>query len=148
MDAHAIQNEQGKVNLIFQNYEIELSETISDLIKDRGYIDRVLVLGIRPEDIEIKRISDSLEDNRGMESKVAVAEMMGSDIFLYFNIGDNDIVARINANETIKAGDGIEVFFNINKIHLFDKETESSIAVENSDLNEVQDIGEIESNVW
>lgn len=147
MDAHAIQNEQGKVNLIFQNYEIELSETISDLIKDRGYIDRVLVLGIRPEDIEINRISDSLEDNRGIESKVDVAEMMGSDIFLYFNIGDNDIVARINANETIKAGDGIEVFFNINKIHLFDKETESSIAVENSDLNEVQDIGEIESNV-
>lgn len=135
------------VSLRFQDNEVRLSESQSKLVKHNNYIGRSMVLGIRPEDISIDRItSESLKDEE-LEAEVDVAEMMGSDIFLYIKIGDNDIIARTNSDMLVKSGDKIRVTFNIDKIHLFDKETEESIPIKSNLLNEVQNNVYIEEKV-
>ena len=139
IDVDVIETDESTVSLTFQGYKIELSKSQGRLVKDNNCIGKKLVLGIRPEDINVSMSSSKLLKNKEIEAKVDVTEMMGSDIFIYFRIGTEDIVARTNANKLIKSGDNIRVLFDVDKIHLFNKQTEEAIVIGNNDLNGVQD---------
>ena len=52
---------------------------------------------------------------------------MGAEIYLYVNIGGNQVTARVEPTSTAKPGDYIDVAFELEKIHIFDKETEMTI---------------------
>ena len=60
-------------------------------------------------------------------------KMTGGDIadnkktYLYLKVGDNSFTARVNPRSTAKVEDTIKIGVDLNKIHLFDKETEVSI---------------------
>ena len=56
-----------------------------------------------------------------------VTELMGAETYLYLSCENNDITARVEPTSTAKTGDTIEIAFNLQKMHLFDKETEKAI---------------------
>jgi multiple sugar transport system ATP-binding protein len=58
---------------------------------------------------------------------VDVTEMMGAETYLYLKIGEVPFTARVNQRSTAKTGETIKVAFDMNKLHLFDKETELAI---------------------
>ena len=58
---------------------------------------------------------------------VDVVEMMGAETHLYVTVEGVPIIARVNPRTTAKVGDTINLIFEGNRIHLFDKETEMSI---------------------
>jgi multiple sugar transport system ATP-binding protein len=84
------------------------------------YINKKVIMGIRPEDITISE--DGLYT---FESEVV--EPMGNEVFLYFNLSGNQFVSRSNIQKEIKAGERIKMQFNTNKLHFFDSETEKSL---------------------
>ena len=53
--------------------------------------------------------------------------MMGAETYLYLAINDTKSIARVNSRSTAKLGDTIKVAFDLNRIHLFDKDTELTI---------------------
>ena len=53
--------------------------------------------------------------------------MLGAETYLYLKVMDNNFTARVNPSSTVKAGDKIKIGVDVNKIHLFDKETEVAI---------------------
>jgi len=53
--------------------------------------------------------------------------MMGSETYLYLLIEGNSVTARVDSRSNIKHGDNVNLAFDMNRIHLFDKETEVAI---------------------
>jgi len=79
------------------------------------------VLGIRPEDVYT---ADPGED--GIETIVEVVEPVGSDNYLYLDIGP-EFIARVSADIKPTMGERIEITFDESKIRLFDQETGASL---------------------
>ena len=91
------------------------------------YIGKEVVLGVRPEDIYddeegLKKYADG-----AVEAKVEVTELMGAEIFLYLSCEGNAITARVDPTSKTQAGDEIKIALNMKNIHIFDKETETSL---------------------
>ncbi len=91
-----------------------------------AYVGKTVKFGIRPEDI-----SDDAEDiskyGNTLSAKVEVSELMGSEVYLYIDYSGNKMIARVDPHTTSHTGDTIKIAFNMNKLHLFDIETEKVI---------------------
>jgi multiple sugar transport system ATP-binding protein len=56
---------------------------------------------------------------------VDVTELMGNEIFLYLNIGEETrLTSRVSSRSTSRAGDTINISMDVSRIHIFDKDTE------------------------
>ena len=61
------------------------------------------------------------------ESTVRVYELLGAEVYLYFDLDEFPITARVDSRTTARPGDNIKFAFDLEKIHVFDKETETII---------------------
>ena len=60
-------------------------------------------------------------------SEVTGYELLGSEVLLYFTVAGANMTAKVSSDTTARYGDKIKVAFDVNKIHVFDKETELTI---------------------
>jgi multiple sugar transport system ATP-binding protein len=93
----------------------------------QDYVDKAVVLGIRPEDIHNPAFVAPGIHAAPVEAKVDVTELMGNEINLYLLAGQDTIVARVDPRTDFRMGDKVQVAFNMDKAHLFDPETEKAI---------------------
>ena len=115
------------VILTFGALSIKLPEAKAKLLLEKGYENKTVILGIRPEDIHDEEIF--IESNPGsvVDATVKVYELLGAEVYLYFTIDQFEVTARVNPRTTARPGDTIKVAFDLSKIHVFDKETEQVI---------------------
>jgi len=117
-----------KVVFATNDLEFAVPEGKAKILRDKGMIGKEVTLGIRPESIHDEPIFLESSPNSQFTAKIDVAENMGSEMYLYFSdIGNETITARINARSQIKAGSIIKLAFDMNKIHIFDKNTEEAV---------------------
>lgn len=117
----------GKVEkgrFVGDGINILLPEEKVELLKVNKFLNKELILGIRPENIfdnenDKIRLKDSL-----VKLKVDVAELLGADSNIYAKIGETDIVAKVKARTNIHIGDEIELGFDLELVHFFDPESE------------------------
>ena len=83
------------------------------------------MLGIRPEDISDS--ADALAKGANVESDVTGYELLGAEVLLYYTLAGANMTARVSADTPARYGDHIKLAFDVNKIHVFDKETELTI---------------------
>ena len=86
-------------------------------LKDGGYVGKTVVMGIRPDDVADKA-------DGSMSSTVKVYELLGAEVFLYFDVNGTQITARVDPGTKAKTGDPVKFDFNMEKTHFFDKDTE------------------------
>ena len=80
-----------------------------------------VVLGIRPEDVSLSRNS---KDDSEIRMKLEMVEPMGNETILTFTCGQNKITCRSYQGDIhYESGSVVKVYFNLNKIHLFDNRT-------------------------
>jgi multiple sugar transport system ATP-binding protein len=91
------------------------------------YIGKPVVFGIRPEDIHNPEFAAPGIIAQPVEARVDVTELMGNEINLYLNTGEHNYVARVDPRTQVKFGDQIQVVFNMDNMHVFDRETEQAI---------------------
>ena len=113
--------EQAEEKLLLKNEDItiEIPSKIGKLIKSRSQ-DNKIVLGIRPEDITI-------DHKKGEEAEVYVVEHMGMQVLVTVKLGNLQIKVLTAPPFAKEMGDKVKLHFNVNKIHLFDKNTEKSL---------------------
>jgi len=93
---------------------------------DGGYGGKAVTFGIRPEDVDDSEMF--IETAKCVfESTIKVYELLGSEVFLYFDLAEFPITARVDPRTTARPGDTVKFGFDIEKIHIFDKETEQVI---------------------
>lgn len=84
-----------------------------------AYIDRPVFFGIRPEHIALAGCGDSFNTVEGV---LTIVENMGNEKYLYFNVGANELIARVHDQEITTADIGKTMRFNLNTeaCHIFD----------------------------
>src|SRR3989344_3514106 len=93
-----------------------------------SYVGQTLTMGMRPEDIYDRVYAvNTVTRGRTATCTVEVVEPMGSEILLYLNTGKNTLVARVEPFSEAKVNQEIELVFNMEKIHLFDKQSQARI---------------------
>ncbi len=115
------------VLLMFGSNSIKVPEAKAKILEDGGYIDKIVTLGIRPEDIKDEEIIINSSPDSVLEATVKVYELLGAEVYLYFGVEQFEFTARVNPRTTARVGDTIKVAFDVSKIHIFDKETEAVI---------------------
>jgi len=107
--------------------DIEIPEGKANMLKEKGYDDKDLVFGIRPEDIHSEEAFLETWPNQIVESTVVVSELLGSTIQLYQKVDGTEFVAIVNARDYHTPGDKVRMGFDVNKAHFFDKDTTNAI---------------------
>ena len=114
-------------NLEIAGHSIPLPPAKSKKLIDGGYDGKVVTFGIRPEDIYDSEAFIASSPQSVFESTVRVYELLGAEVYLYFDLEEFPITARVDPRTTSRPGDSIKFAFDIDKIHVFDKETEQVI---------------------
>ena len=127
IDADVVEEADG-VKLEFGNDKIKVPEKKAKALVDGGYVGKKVVMGIRPEDIHDDEVMIASQPEAVVETQIKLYELLGAEVFLYFDIAGTDCTARVNPRTTAKIGDTVKFAFDLNKLHVFDKETEKVIA--------------------
>ncbi len=106
---------------------VPLPPAKSKKLIDGGYVGKEVSVGIRPEDVKDDELFISASPNSVFETEVKVYELLGAEVYLYLDIAGNSVTARVPSRTTARVGDKIKVAFDVEKIHVFDKETEQVI---------------------
>lgn len=91
------------------------------------YVNQTVILGIRPEDLHVEQMIFDTYPDSIFEITVDLIEMTGSEMNLYFNYENKDMIVRTSSRFGFKNGQKEKVAIDKNKIHLFDKTTQKSI---------------------
>lgn len=92
-------------------------------------ISREIVFGVRPEDIHHPQYKPPGVREQLVEATVDVTELMGNEIFVYLMTNDEQsFIARVDPRADLRPGDKIQMAFNAEKVHIFDRATEKNIA--------------------
>ena len=114
-------------------YYLELNDHRLDVPEDKAreelkkYTGHTVKLGIRPENIYDDDAFLAANPGSVIDAEVEVSEQMGSEVYLYLKYGEASLTARVAPTTLSRHGDKIKVGLNMNKMHLFDVETEEAI---------------------
>ena len=115
------------VLLMFGSHSIKVPDSKAERLIALDAIDKEVVLGIRPEDIHDEQLFIESSPESVIDARINIYEMLGAEVYLYFTIDQFDITARVNARTTARPGDKVKFAIDVEKIHVFDKETEQII---------------------
>ena len=60
-------------------------------------------------------------------STIKVYELLGAEVYLYFDLDEFPMTARVDSRTTARPGDTVKLAMDLDKVHIFDKETECVI---------------------
>ncbi len=111
----------GGLYLTHEAFRIEVPGRMRNEVGQ--YAGREVILGVRPENIDV------IVDTSGPAAniKVDVVEPLGNENVLYLLAGDQQFVARVAPECRVSPGQSVAVAFDLDKVHVFDKETEKTV---------------------
>jgi multiple sugar transport system ATP-binding protein len=86
---------------------------------------RELLLGVRPEHIDIA--SNGTAGGR-IDSTADVVEYLGNEELIHANVAGFDLVALLSSDHRVRPGDALTLTVEAEKLHLFDPESQESLA--------------------
>jgi multiple sugar transport system ATP-binding protein len=108
-------------------FTVALSGEWAQLLQ--GYGGRAVIMGVRPEDIEIAPDGSIPLGGGGVRVKLDVVEPLGSEAFLSARAGAKEVTARVPPRGLPAAGSEVELVFNRERLHFFDAETGGALRV-------------------
>ena len=100
----------------------------ADRPRAREFFGKAMLLGIRPEDIELAELSKTGNAAARFPAIVDIVEPMGPETNLYLQTGAHTVVCRSQrALDHRESGHRLQFALNVTKAHLFDPSTTSRI---------------------
>ena len=110
-----------------RKFYVELPSAKADTDALKYYVDKEVILGIRPENIHDEEMFLSAAKTGIIEATVDVTEMLGAETYLYLTCEGMPLTARVSPRCTARPQDTIRLALDPNKIHLFDPGDEHSL---------------------
>ena len=122
-------DEDGIFNTQENDCKVRIPDSKLDVIKSKGFINKPVVLGIRPENIyddadNLVKFSDAALDIR-----VDVSELLGASTNIYTIIGGANVCAVVPPRADLKIDSKIRLAMDLSKCHIFNPETENNISL-------------------
>ena len=93
------------------------------------YDGKVVELGVRPEDVhELGAPAEGKRLSEPFDAKVDIYELLGSVVMLHCDSDGSSISASVSPETTARTGSKVQLAFDLDKVHLFDKDSEQAIA--------------------
>ena len=117
----------GRFAIEAESFRVLIPESKNSKDWDK-YVGKQITFGVRPEDIFDKAIPmvPATEENT-IKALVDVIEPMGAIVTAYLTTGTHSLVATIDAETKMKELQELEVVFDMDKTHVFDKDSEAAI---------------------
>lgn len=90
------------------------------------YVGRKVIFGIRPEDFHDNLTQQAVE-GRSIAANVEVVEPMGSEIYLYLDVGGQSVTARIDSQREPEVNTTHVLDVDVSRAQYFDPATEKAI---------------------
>ena len=108
-------------------HKIKIPTNKFKMLEDQHYIEKDIILGIRPEDIHDENVVANTYPDAKLKLVVEVSELLGAETLIHVTISGQPIVAKVNARVDVHMRDEIELTFDMNKCHFFDPNTDLRI---------------------
>ncbi|HHH41264.1 MAG TPA: ABC transporter ATP-binding protein [Chloroflexi bacterium] len=115
----------GKVAVDCQDFILDIPDDKAAVY--RPHLGKEVVFGIRPEDTHDPQYAPPGINKAIVEAKVDVTELMGNEIIVYLMTTHDQFMGRFDPRTSARVGNTIPVAFNMDRIHIFDKQTELAI---------------------
>jgi multiple sugar transport system ATP-binding protein len=151
-----IESRDGRLFASFGSFRLAIDDSVLGIRPAlRSYVDRKVILGIRPEDMEDAGLITGAPEDRRIGTTVELREDMGSEVFVHFPIDSPPVltddtkelaedrglnveelesvtdrttfVARFSANTAAQIDDRIQVLVDTRTLYFFDPDTGASI---------------------
>ena len=110
----------GGGTLVGEELTYDVSAELADLAGGEGEF----TLSIRPENL---RIDETAAASKSFEATVDVVEIIGSDNFIYLEVGGRECRVRSSSDVEPAEGETVTVTFSEGDLHLFDRTTGEAI---------------------
>jgi len=111
----------------FQNGPFRLRIANNSLEKITPYENKEIIFGIRSENIYDKLFATEASPDNTVRATCEMIEPMGAEAFLYLRAGANTFIARVAGHVGPGINQDLDLVFDMNKAHFFDKTTEKTI---------------------
>lgn len=120
--------EDGRTQIrLADGTRVGVSEAKARGLKEQGYHNKEVYVGIRPEHLHDAAVEPLTKDYSVFRGRIELAELMGAEIYLHFELCGKQITARVDSKSGKKSGEDVELHFHWDKVHVFDVETEKAI---------------------
>lgn len=96
----------------------------------RSHVGKEVIFGVRPEDIHDMHFLPPGITPAQIEASVEVVEQMGHEMILYLEEGGKNFIARTDPRTQAAVGHRLAITMNLDNMHIFDRQTEQSLAYE------------------
>ena len=113
------------VYFVYEGNELKMPREKGNAPELADYIGKEVVAGLRPECIYDDEVGMAKCEDSIVEAYVDVSELMGAEINLYLNVGEEGkLTARVSSRSSTRAGATVKVGIETARMHIFDKDTE------------------------
>ncbi|MDD7267010.1 MAG: sn-glycerol-3-phosphate ABC transporter ATP-binding protein UgpC [Lachnospiraceae bacterium] len=122
-----VKEEGEQLVLVSQSLKLPVPPAKAEKLREGGYIGKTVVMGIRPEDVYDSQLAVNVLTQSQFDAQIKVRELLGAEVFLYFDLDGRNFTVRVDSRTNIQNGDTATFAIELEKMHLFDKESEVTI---------------------
>lgn len=117
--------EEGKMIVDTGDFRVEVPEEKQAPYKE--IVGKEVVFGMRPEHIHVPQYAPPGIIAAPIEVTIEVVELLGHELNLFATSGKNSLVATVDTRLEANVGNKIGLVMDMNRMHIFDKNTEMAI---------------------
>ena len=122
-----VQKDGDNLVAVFNDNKIDIPAEKAQLLRDKGYVGKEVIFGIRPENLSDKKELIEANPHSVVHGNVEVIELMGAESYIYTKCGDSNMNIRVEGTTGLKIGQQAKIYLDVNKLHVFDKDSELKI---------------------
>ena len=124
-----LKEKEGKVFFAASCFAWQLNNELGEKARALGYVGKEVVFGIRPENIHSSTgLSKQGNAQNTFQACIEVKENTGAEVYLYCSgICEKMLTIRVKDAANAQRGDTATFMIDMDKAHIFDKETECNI---------------------
>jgi multiple sugar transport system ATP-binding protein len=116
----------GSVVVDVGPFQLPLPAQKAELLS--SHVGKPIYFGIRPEDIhDANYVPRGVDEAARLSTGVNVLEPLGSEVFAYIENGGKEMVGRLDPRTDARVGQRIDVVLDMNRMHIFDRESEKAL---------------------
>jgi len=119
---------ENPYGLFLSNHlRVQLRGPRFEVLRKKGYLGKEIIFGLRPEDIKLRENLPASEKIGSFRARVDEIELTIPNIRLFLSSEEHRLIANVDPSRKIKKGEDMEFAFDIEKVKLFDPESELAI---------------------